>query len=257
MDDVITRPTADTAVDPRRYFEAASVKQDGKAERPPVCLYLEVTNRCNLLCTTCPRTYAELEPPADMSWDLFTRIVDQVFGSLARGAARRRRADAGEEPAAHGALPEGPRRLRAVQHQRHGAEREERPRADRGRPRRAARLARCQQCQVLSQGARQELLRPHPEEREGVPRPAGTRRPRQARGVGVAHRHARDDRGTAGLRARRRRDRRQGGLSPAAGVLRSRYDRPRAAGSGAVREDEWRRSGLSRRSRSRSEIARP
>ena len=43
-----------------------------------MCLYLEVTNRCNLLCGTCPRTFEELEPPADMSWDLFTRIVDQV-----------------------------------------------------------------------------------------------------------------------------------------------------------------------------------
>ena len=48
------------------------------AVRPPVCLYLEVTNRCNLLCTTCPRTYEELEPPADMSWELFRSIVDQV-----------------------------------------------------------------------------------------------------------------------------------------------------------------------------------
>jgi MoaA/NifB/PqqE/SkfB family radical SAM enzyme len=64
-------------VDPRRYHEA--VAETGPvASRPPVCLYLEVTNRCNLLCTTCPRTYEELEPPADMSWDLFTRIVDQV-----------------------------------------------------------------------------------------------------------------------------------------------------------------------------------
>jgi radical SAM protein with 4Fe4S-binding SPASM domain len=43
-----------------------------------VCLYLETTNRCNLLCTTCPRTYADLEPEADMSWELFTRIVDQL-----------------------------------------------------------------------------------------------------------------------------------------------------------------------------------
>ena len=25
-----------------------------------------------------PRTYAELEPPADMSWELFTSIVDQI-----------------------------------------------------------------------------------------------------------------------------------------------------------------------------------
>ena len=48
--------------------------------RRPVCLYLEVTNRCNLLCETCPRTFEELEPPADMSWELFTRIVDQVPG---------------------------------------------------------------------------------------------------------------------------------------------------------------------------------
>jgi len=45
-----------------------------------VCLYLETTNRCNLLCTTCPRTYVELEPPADMSWELFTKVVDQLPG---------------------------------------------------------------------------------------------------------------------------------------------------------------------------------
>jgi radical SAM protein with 4Fe4S-binding SPASM domain len=67
-------------VDPRRYFEAAPRAETGVIKQPPVCLYLEVTNRCNLLCTTCPRTYVELEPPADMSWDLFTRIVDQVSG---------------------------------------------------------------------------------------------------------------------------------------------------------------------------------
>ena len=66
------------AIDPRRYHEAADPKRPPIAERLPVCLYLEVTNRCNLLCTTCPRTYEALEPPADMSWDLFTGIVDQV-----------------------------------------------------------------------------------------------------------------------------------------------------------------------------------
>ena len=66
-----------TAVDPRRYYEAVQTR-DVAAEHPPVCLYLETTNRCNLLCTTCPRTYEELEPPADMSWELFTSIVDQV-----------------------------------------------------------------------------------------------------------------------------------------------------------------------------------
>jgi MoaA/NifB/PqqE/SkfB family radical SAM enzyme len=65
------------AVDPRRYFESVQADSD-VPEREPVCLYLETTNRCNLLCTTCPRTYAELEPPADMSWELFTSIVDQI-----------------------------------------------------------------------------------------------------------------------------------------------------------------------------------
>jgi MoaA/NifB/PqqE/SkfB family radical SAM enzyme len=66
------------AIDPRRYHESASGTLGAEAKRPPVCLYLETTNRCNLLCTTCPRTYEELEPPADMSWELFTSIVDQV-----------------------------------------------------------------------------------------------------------------------------------------------------------------------------------
>jgi MoaA/NifB/PqqE/SkfB family radical SAM enzyme len=68
------------AVDPRRYFESIAERRESQPERAPVCLYLETTNRCNLTCTTCPRTYAELEPPADMSWELFTSIVDQLPG---------------------------------------------------------------------------------------------------------------------------------------------------------------------------------
>ena len=72
--DKVTRP----AVDPRRYHESVPTERTTEAARLPVCLYLETTNRCNLLCTTCPRTYEELEPPADMSWELFTSIVDQV-----------------------------------------------------------------------------------------------------------------------------------------------------------------------------------
>jgi MoaA/NifB/PqqE/SkfB family radical SAM enzyme len=71
-------PTTGAPFDPRRYHEAVSGERTEVARDPPVCLYLEVTNRCNLLCTTCPRTYQELEPPADMSWELFTSIVDQL-----------------------------------------------------------------------------------------------------------------------------------------------------------------------------------
>ena len=87
-------------VDPRRYFETADAQRSDAAVKSPVCLYLETTNRCNLLCTTCPRTYEELEPPADMSWALFTAHRRPAARDRARRAARRRRADAGEEPAA-------------------------------------------------------------------------------------------------------------------------------------------------------------
>ncbi|HEY1795619.1 MAG TPA: radical SAM protein [Stellaceae bacterium] len=72
-----------TSPDPRRYFDHIATERGPVAESEPVCLYLETTNRCNLLCTTCPRTFEVLEPPGDMRWDLFTHIVDQ-FPNIAR-----------------------------------------------------------------------------------------------------------------------------------------------------------------------------
>jgi MoaA/NifB/PqqE/SkfB family radical SAM enzyme len=68
---------------PSRYFDHIEERRGPIAEIEPVCLYLETTNRCNLLCSTCPRTFEDLEPPADMSWALFTSIVDQ-FPKIAR-----------------------------------------------------------------------------------------------------------------------------------------------------------------------------
>lgn len=65
-------------IDPQRYFEWAQSDRAEEVGDDPVCLYLETTNRCNLLCTTCPRTFEDLEPPVDMSWELFTSIVDQL-----------------------------------------------------------------------------------------------------------------------------------------------------------------------------------
>jgi MoaA/NifB/PqqE/SkfB family radical SAM enzyme len=72
--------TSPAPVTPRRYFEAVGEDRSRFAEAPPLCVYFEVTNRCNLLCETCPRTFEALEPPAEMGWDLFTSIVDQVPG---------------------------------------------------------------------------------------------------------------------------------------------------------------------------------
>ncbi len=76
-------PPGTAAPDPRRYFDHVAESRGPVAEDEPVCLYLETTNRCNLLCATCPRTFEALEPPGDMSWDLFTGIVDQ-FPRIAR-----------------------------------------------------------------------------------------------------------------------------------------------------------------------------
>lgn len=67
----------------RHYFEKREDELTPVAQQEPICLYLETTNRCNLLCTTCPRTYEQLEPEADMPWSLFTSIIDQ-YPNIAR-----------------------------------------------------------------------------------------------------------------------------------------------------------------------------
>ncbi len=56
---------------------------DMPAERGPRAAvpreaYFEVTNRCNLLCETCPRTHFELEPPADLTYARMVEIGDQL-----------------------------------------------------------------------------------------------------------------------------------------------------------------------------------
>jgi MoaA/NifB/PqqE/SkfB family radical SAM enzyme len=87
VDDDMLSPAARQAEEEknrmRRYFENPDEKLAPTVAHEPVCLYLETTNRCNLLCTTCPRTYEQLEPEADMSWELFTSIIDQ-YPNIAR-----------------------------------------------------------------------------------------------------------------------------------------------------------------------------
>ena len=120
--DQVKAPPAKRA-DPRRYFETIGEERTPVAAQDPVCLYLEVTNRCNLLCTTCPRTFEELEPPSDMSWELFTSIVEQ-FPKIERVV-----------------LPRVDELRRAIV-ERHAHAREEEPRADRGGVGRDAHFAR-------------------------------------------------------------------------------------------------------------------
>ena len=43
----------------------------------PRNIFIEVTNHCNLLCETCPRTFNTYEEPQTLSWENFLRIIEQ------------------------------------------------------------------------------------------------------------------------------------------------------------------------------------
>ena len=190
-----------TALAPQRYFEKAGVRA-AAAEHAPICVYLETTNRCNLLCTTCPRTYEELEPPADMSWELFR--------AHRRSAARYRNARccmASANRCWSRALPRMVRYLKDrgtyVLFNTNGTVLNERN----GRALIDAELDELRvsldaaNARILHGGSRQELLQPHPQERAGFSRSAGTRRQGPPARIGLADGPERDNRRTAGVRA--------------------------------------------------------
>jgi MoaA/NifB/PqqE/SkfB family radical SAM enzyme len=59
----------------------AAAERDARGELAaagPACIYFEVTNRCNLPCRTCLRTYHTVEPAADLGLAEIRRIADEV-----------------------------------------------------------------------------------------------------------------------------------------------------------------------------------
>jgi radical SAM protein with 4Fe4S-binding SPASM domain len=71
-------------MDEKRYFQVVDPDRRGpRAISPPTCLYLEVTNECNLTCKTCPLTYGRVEPPALLSLEKVRSLVSQ-FPSATR-----------------------------------------------------------------------------------------------------------------------------------------------------------------------------
>lgn len=62
-------PAAYTFVDP--------ATRGAVAAHSPRVVFIEVTNHCNLLCETCPRTFTTYETPQTLSWENFLRIVEQ------------------------------------------------------------------------------------------------------------------------------------------------------------------------------------
>lgn len=66
------------------YFQAINPSSRGAvASQEPVCLYLEVSNECNLACKTCPITYGKVEEPASLSLEQVQSLVSQ-FPSVER-----------------------------------------------------------------------------------------------------------------------------------------------------------------------------
>ena len=71
-------------MDEKRYFQVIEADQRGPiAALAPTCLYLEVTNECNLTCKTCPLTYGRVESPALLTLDKVRFLVSQ-FPSATR-----------------------------------------------------------------------------------------------------------------------------------------------------------------------------
>src|SRR3989442_15425353 len=59
---------------------ATSSARQGQLKPTPKEVYIEPTNRCNELCLTCPRTFFQREPEADLDYERFLRLLDQFPG---------------------------------------------------------------------------------------------------------------------------------------------------------------------------------
>ncbi len=68
---------------PDQTFLPDAYRLPDSTERGPVAgfdprvVFIEVTNRCNLLCKTCPRTYFTREPLKTLTYDEFVNIAEQ------------------------------------------------------------------------------------------------------------------------------------------------------------------------------------
>ncbi len=68
---------------PAAYAHIPLESRGRVADLGPRVVFIEVTNHCNLLCETCPRTFVSYEEAKTLSWDDFVRIVEQ-FPDLRR-----------------------------------------------------------------------------------------------------------------------------------------------------------------------------
>lgn len=69
MTETTSLPSAYRTIDPEKRARICPAL--------PRNIFIEVTNRCNLRCETCPRTYTTYEPARDLSLEEFVAIAEQ------------------------------------------------------------------------------------------------------------------------------------------------------------------------------------
>jgi len=67
----------DTGSLPAAYRSIDPAARRPVAVQRPHNVFIEVTNHCNLLCETCPRTFVTYEQPKTLAWEDFLYIVEQ------------------------------------------------------------------------------------------------------------------------------------------------------------------------------------
>jgi radical SAM protein with 4Fe4S-binding SPASM domain len=78
---MVLKQTAATDAQQREFLPEAyrlpMAERGPNAPQAPRNVFIEVTNHCNLLCETCPRTFVSYESPKTLGWDEFLAVVEQ------------------------------------------------------------------------------------------------------------------------------------------------------------------------------------
>jgi MoaA/NifB/PqqE/SkfB family radical SAM enzyme len=79
------RPLPEQIFLPDAYRLPEGAVKDSTSPISPRVVFIEVTNRCNLLCETCPRTFFNREPLKTLTYDEFVQIAEQ-FPNMRRAS---------------------------------------------------------------------------------------------------------------------------------------------------------------------------
>jgi MoaA/NifB/PqqE/SkfB family radical SAM enzyme len=73
----LLRPLPEQTFLPEAYRLPEGVSKGPISPISPQVVFIEVTNRCNLLCETCPRTFFDREPLKTLTYQEFVQIAEQ------------------------------------------------------------------------------------------------------------------------------------------------------------------------------------